>query len=196
MRRWIEVGAPRDGIVAGTADLLDACLPPQKPIEIEPLPPPAAGEGVQIHMPRWELEEERAEVCYASYYDFTDQVPAEFRGPNGTFRYKTEQIRQDPLSHHLIVNLYEGTAGPTRPVWGTFKCRGGAKDSQVCDPIDVGVCGTGGACANDAQNSIACFGQTNLPPDSGLGVDGSGFTGTQEAATTINSPPASTPSCR
>ena len=61
LRRWIEVGAPREGTVAGTADLLDACLPPQKPIEIDPLPPPAAGEGVQIHMPRWELpKQERA----------------------------------------------------------------------------------------------------------------------------------------
>ena len=187
LRRWIEVGAPREGTVAGTADLLDACLPPQKPIEIDPLPPPAAGEGVQIHMPRWEIpKKSESEVCYASYYDFTDQVPAQFQGPNGTFRYKTEQIRQDPLSHHLIVNLYDGNAGPHDAVWGTFKCRGGAKDNQVCDPTDVGFCGTEGACANDALKSIACFGAPNLPPDSGLGLNGSGFTGTQEAATTIN----------
>ncbi|HSP95961.1 MAG TPA: hypothetical protein VL049_01780 [Candidatus Dormibacteraeota bacterium] len=190
LRKWIEVGAPREGTVAGTADLLDACLPPQEPIQIEPLPPPAAGEGVQLHMPRWIVKaKSESEVCYASYYDFTDQVPEQFRGPNGTLRYKREQIRQDPLSHHLIVNLYDGVAGPHDPVWGTFKCRGGAKDDQVCDPTDVGFCGTDGECANDPMKSIACFSQANLPPDSGLGVNGNGFTGTQEAATTIDLAP-------
>jgi hypothetical protein len=189
LRKWIEAGAPRDATVAGTADLLDACLPPVKPIEIDPLPPPAPGEGVQLHMPVWTVKaKSESEVCYASYYDFTDQVPEQFRGPNGTFRYKREQVRQDPLSHHLIVNLYDGTAQPHDPVWGTFKCRGGAKEDQVCDPLDIGFCGDG-ECANDAMKSIACFGQPNLPPDSGLGVNGAGFTGTQETATTITLAP-------
>ncbi|MGH7290965.1 MAG: hypothetical protein ACREJT_07135, partial [Myxococcota bacterium] len=159
LRKWIETGASRDGVVDGTDELLDACLPPPKPIEIEPLPPPVAGTGVQLKMPPWIVEaESEHEVCYATYYDFTDQVPEQFRGPNGTFRYKRTQIRQDPLSHHLIVNLYTGNSAPTDPVWGTFKCRGGAKDGQTCDPTDLAFCGADSGCANDPQYSIACFG--------------------------------------
>ena len=69
--------ASRDASVPGTAELLNACLPPPQPIEIEPLPPPAAGEGVQLHMPRWVLEpQSEHEVCYTTYYDITDQVLA------------------------------------------------------------------------------------------------------------------------
>jgi len=189
IRKWIEAGAPRDSVITGTADLLDACLPPPKPIEIEPLPPPAPGTGVQIRMPRWIVEKDsETEVCFASYYDVTDQVPEQFRGPNGTFRYNLEEIRQDPLSHHLIVNLYEGASAPQDPVWGTFKCRAGAKEGEVCNPLAIGFCGDG-ECANDAFRSIACFNQPNLPGDSGLGINASGFTGTQETATTIDLAP-------
>jgi hypothetical protein len=110
LRRWVETGASRDGVVPGTDELLDACLPPPRPIEIDPLPPPPPGEGAQIHMPRWVLEpESEHEVCYTTYYDITDQVPEQFRGPNGdTVRYQKAEVRQDPLSHHLIVNLYTG----------------------------------------------------------------------------------------
>ncbi len=192
LRKWIEAGADRDAAVPGTDELLDACLPPPKPVEIDPLPPPAPGTGVQIHMPRWILaKHSEAEVCYASYYDVTDQVPAEFRGPNGTFRYNFHQIRQDPLSHHLIVNLYNGTSAPTAPIWGAFKCRGGPKDGETCNPLDIGFCGASpeagqGECANEPMESIACFGQPNLPADAGTGLNSNGFTGTQETATTID----------
>lgn len=191
LRRWIETGASRTGIVPGTAELLDACLPPPKPIEIDPLPPPPAGLGVQLHMPRWVLEpQSEHEVCYTTYYDFTDQVPEQFRGPNGdTLRYKQAEIRQDPLSHHLIVNLYTGQSPVTDPVWGGFKCRGGAAEGQSCDPTDPEACGAGSGCATDPAISIACFGARNLPDDAVTGVANNGFTGTQETATTISYAP-------
>src|SRR5215470_9494362 len=103
LRLWIEKGAPSDGVVPGTAELLDACLPPPEPIAIKPLPPPAAGTGVQLRMPRWILgAHSEREVCFASYYDVTAEVPEQFRGPNGTFRYNYHQTRQDPLSHHMV----------------------------------------------------------------------------------------------
>jgi len=166
IRKWIESGAPRTGTVAGTEQLLDACLPPAEPIQIDPLPPPDPLVGVQIHMPRWIVKaHEEHEVCYASYYDITDQVPEEYRGPNGTVRFNKTEIRQDPLSHHLIVNLYEGTHPITDPVWGEFKCRGGAMDGQTCDPTDPNACGADSGCANDPAISIACFGAQNLPGD-------------------------------
>lgn len=186
LRKWIETGASRDATVAGTAELLDACLPPPKPIEIDPLPPPAASDGVQLHMPRWVLEaQSEHEVCYTTYYDLTDQVPEQFRGPNGTVRFNKQEIRQDPLSHHLIVNLYTGQKEVTDPAWGEFKCRGGAADGQTCDPTDPNACGADSGCATDPAISVACFGANNLPDDAVTGIATNGFTGTQETATTI-----------
>jgi hypothetical protein len=190
IRKWIETGAPRDGTVAGTQDLLDACLPPPKPIEIDPLPPPPPAEGVQLHMPQWIVDaHSEHEVCYASYYDITDQVPEQYRGPNGTIRFKKTEIRQDPLSHHLIVNLYEGHHAITESVWGEFKCRGGALDGQACDPTDLEACGADSGCANDPAISIACFGARNLPDDAVTGIAASGFTGAQKTAVTITLAP-------
>lgn len=186
VRLWIERGAPRTGVIPGTDELLDACLPPPSPLEAKPLPPPAPGTGVQIKMPKWVLEANAEhEVCLASYYDVTDQVPAEFRGPSGTtFRYKRNQVRQDPLSHHLIVNLYTGTAQPTDPVWGAFKCRGGARDGQSCQPTNVGFCGADSGCATAPVIGINCFGFG--PSDSGVGINSAGISGTQETAYEYN----------
>jgi hypothetical protein len=174
VRRWIEIGAPREGVVAGTEDLVDACLPPPKPLEITPLPPPAPGTGVQIHMPRWILPaQSENEVCFASYYDVTDQVPVELRQPNGTFRFKSYEMRQDPLSHHLIVNRFDGDAAPNDPRWGGYRCKGGALDGQTCDPLDLNFCGEGGGCATDFLRTFACFG---FGPPGAPGMTG-GFNG-------------------
>jgi hypothetical protein len=56
----------------------------------------------------------------------TDQVPEEFRGPNGTFRYKRIDARQDPLSHHAVVLPYTGSTPIKDPIWGPYTCGGGA----------------------------------------------------------------------
>jgi hypothetical protein len=184
MRLWIEKGAPRTGVVEGTGELLDACLPPPEPIEIAPLDPPPAGVGVQLHMPPWELApHSEREVCFASYYDITDQVPEEFRGPNGTFRYKKIQIRQEPLSHHLIVNVYHGDVAPNDPVWGAYTCNGGEHAGESCNPTDLTFCGEG-TCATTPVNSVACIGFG--PGDGGVGLSSFGLTGSQETATTID----------
>jgi hypothetical protein len=82
LRLWIRGGAPQDGVVDGTAELLDACLPPPTPITIVAPDPPPAGEGVQFHMPVYEIEPfsegtggER-EVCYATYFDYRRRCQA------------------------------------------------------------------------------------------------------------------------
>lgn len=188
VRLWIEAGAPREGVVPGTGALLDACLPPPRPISVEPLPPPAAGEGVQIHMPQWILDaQSEREVCYASYYDVTDQVPEEFRSDDGTkFRYKHRQIRQDPLSHHLIIDVYEGEATPHSEVWGEFLCRGGEHDGAPCDPVEVGACGAGAGCATTAIDAVACIGYG--PPDSTFGLFTNGSIVLQETASEFSLP--------
>ncbi|HYD50153.1 MAG TPA: hypothetical protein VEB21_17470 [Terriglobales bacterium] len=187
VRLWIEKGAPREGVLAGTEDLVDACLPPPAPIEVKPLPPPPPGVGIQIQMPPYMLEPGETEVCYASYFDITDQVPEQYRGPNGTFRYKLNSIRQTPMSHHLIVNLYEGQADPHDPSWGQFNCVGGPTPGAPCDPVVRDVCGAGAFCATAPVKSIACAGFG--PGDSGTGLASRGFTGTQETATELDYPP-------
>lgn len=162
VRRWIEAGgATRDATVPGTAELLKGCLPPPRPAKINPLAPPAPSEGVQLHMPPWTLEpQSEAEVCYTSYYDFTGKIPAEYLSADGRrFRYKELLIRQDPLSHHLIVDLWRGAEAPDDPAWGPYTCNGGSRHGQVCNPLDLGFCGEGADCATQPDpTSIACIG--------------------------------------
>src|SRR5690554_2098425 len=95
LRIWIYAGAPETGTVIGTEGLLDACLPEPEPITIKPLDPPPPGEGVQLVMPPWLLPaNSEHEVCFASYYDLTDQVPEQYRDPSGQyFRFKASELR-------------------------------------------------------------------------------------------------------
>jgi hypothetical protein len=182
LRLWIEQGAPEEGVVAGTAELLKTCLPPARPIQIAPLPPPPPGVGVQLHMPPWVLAaQSEAEVCFASYYDVSAQVGPEFRDPSGRMmRVKGSRIRQDPLSHHLVSFLYDGSAPPDDPAWGEYSCVGGPRRGEPCNPADLGACGDGGECATAPVSSVACIGFG--PADSSVGFDSFGITGIQETA--------------
>ncbi len=179
VRLWIEQGAPREGTVTGTGELLDACLPPAKPLSIVPLPVPDPALGRQIKMPKWVLPaNSEDEVCFASYFDISDGIPERFLSADGErFRFKRTQIRQDPVSHHLIVTYYTGTAAYDDPSWGPYKCRGGDKEGQACEPTDLTFCGDG-LCGSRPKRSIACIGFG--PPD--LSTSRIGFPGTQEAS--------------
>ena len=167
---WIEHGASRDGVVPGSGDLFDACLPPPQPIKVKPLAPPAAGVGVQLRAPQQVLTpNSEREVCFVSYYDVTDQVPQEFRGPGGdTFRYKRVDSRQDPLSHHATVDVYYGRASINDPVWGPFTCASGASAGQSCQPTAAESCGAEGVCASPPVRAVACIGYG--PGDAGIGT--------------------------
>jgi hypothetical protein len=167
---WIESGAPETGVVPGTGDLLDACLPPPQPLHTKPLDPPAPGTGIQLRAPHQVLPpHSEREVCFVTYYDVTDQVPDEFRGPGGdTFRYKRIDARMDPLSHHVVVIPYKGRAALDDPIWGPFSCGGGAKDGQPCDPSDTQSCGSDGVCGSKPTPSVACIGYG--PGDASIGV--------------------------
>lgn len=183
MRLWIEQGAPKDGVVEGTDELLDACLPEPKPIRINPLPPPDPEVGVQLVMPEWTLPpNSEDEVCFVSYFDISDQVPERFQGEGGeTFRYVRNQIRQNPGSHHLIVNLYQGSAAIDDPAWGAFTCKGGSQHGESCAPMDRDAC-DGGLCGSEPQTSLACAGFG--PGDAFTAADP--FTGTQESSSNID----------
>lgn len=186
MRLWIDQGAPRNETVAGTGDLLNACLPPAKPIEIKPLDPPPAGTGVQLQMPRWYVDPHgEREICFISYFDITDQVPQEYLGPGGnTFRYFRNQIRQNPGSHHLIVSLYTGKTPIDDPIWGAFTCKGGPDEGKSCVPTDPNSCAGGGLCGSEPQTSVACtgFGPADAFQNSPQ------FSGAQKASSSINFP--------
>ncbi len=186
LRLWIEQGAPRDGVVPETGELLDACLPEPEPIRITPLEPPDPSEGLQIRMPTYSLPPtSEDEVCFVSYYDITGQVPPAFLGADGdTFRYVRNQIRQNPGSHHLIVSLYVGGTPIEDPVWGAFTCKGGSDNGQPCAPKDLNACGGDGLCGSEPVTSFACTGYG--PPDAF--TSSIQFTGTQESSTSINFP--------
>lgn len=169
IRLWIYNGAPETGTVMGTEELLGACLPPPEPISIDPLDPPAPDEGVQFVMPPWDLHaQSEFEGCFATYYDFTGQVPEEYQNNAGTlFRWKGFEVRQDPQSHHLLLyypplNFEPGGINVHDPTFGTWTCRGGETPGVECEPTDLQSCGEG-VCASELKPSFACVGYG--PPD-------------------------------
>jgi cysteine-rich repeat protein len=189
LRLWIETGgATRTETVPGTAELLDACLPEPKPIEIAPLAPPPPGEGIQLHMPVWRLPGmSESEVCFTSYFDLSDRIPAQFRTADGTkFRYKRVEIRQDPLSHHLIIDFFRGAVAPDAPVWGPYTCKGGEREGESCHPTERGVCGDGDCATDPDPTAIACIG---FGPQQGLStLTSGGFAFAQETTTVFDFP--------
>jgi len=202
LRMWIRAGAPKTGVVLGTAQRFDACLPPPDPLKIPPLDPPAPGDGIQLHAPPWALRaQSEDEVCYATYYDAATlpggvpasaqaPCPAEYGGPSKTcFRYHATTLAQDPQSHHSIIAAYTGPAGPHHAGWGSWICRGGAHDGAPCNPEGFGIpapdgadCGAGAGCATHTVSSVACFG---FGPDGQVPQTvGGGFAGSQEPLAT------------
>jgi hypothetical protein len=165
VQQWIYYGAQEDTVVPGTEELLGACLPKEEPITIDPLPAPAADEGVQFVMPGWPLaKHSEYEGCFATYYDFTDQVPEEYQNGN-LFTWKGFEVRQDPQSHHLLMyysplNLEPGGVEKilADEEIGPWTCFGGTRPGDVCDPTDIPFCGEGGVCASKLIPSFACVG--------------------------------------
>lgn len=183
---WIEHGAPFDAVVPGTDRLIDACLPEPRPIKAPPLEPPAPGEGVQVVSPLQILPAtSERETCFVTYYDFTGMVPEESLGDDGdTFLIRRVVPRQDPLSHHAVVNVYTGDTPIDSPVWGAFACRGGDKDGQTCDPRDFSFCGEGSVCGSDPVQASGCIGYG--PGDAGIGVGDKSIFNTMASSSSTN----------
>jgi hypothetical protein len=178
IRKWIEVGASRDGVVGDNVDgssstigdLLGACLPDATPISVEPLPPPAPDVGVQFEMPPYRLAAaSEVEVCFASYYDYSAIVPEEFKTPDGESFYVNESVtRGDPHSHHFVIT-HSGLDSSylNHPSFGAWACRNGPRRGEPCEPLDAGSCG-GGLCASEVTDSVACIGYG--PPEAAIDV--------------------------
>jgi hypothetical protein len=180
VRLWILGGAPEKGSIGdpsrgGTSDtiarLLNACLPPAEPIQIAPLEPPAPDQGIQFVSPPWSLASgAERETCIATYYDFSDRVPAEFKSPDGNkFYINGSRLRQDPGSHHwVLMNPLLDASYVTDPAFGAWTCRGGASEGQGCDPLDQASCGSDGLCASESKEAVGCLGFG--PPGGGIGA--------------------------
>lgn len=189
VRRWIEAGAPREGSVGDSvtgqsgsiAKLLDACLPDATPVVISPLSAPAKDEGVRLTMAPFKLPAAKeVDVCFAQYYDLTDSVPEEFQDKDkGIFYVSSLRIRQDPQSHHLLLQdpqLSPELLGDES--FGAWSCRGGDAEGKSCDPRDAKACGAG-QCASEVQNKAACVGFG--PPDNASSMGGGRVAGAQTA---------------
>jgi len=205
IRLWIRAGAPSDSIVGGTMELLgcDGTFDPD-PNKINPLPSPAPDEGVQLYAGGWALDAEAEdEVCFASYYDFTDQVPAayqvdcdEFGEGRKCFAFRRNELAQDSQSHHSIINVYTPESDPNGGDWGPWECLGGDKAGQSCDPTAADACGPRSQCTTPTITSVGCVGYPFAPRDFGLGGGLGGSTaahvqlaGAQESSA-IDLPPA------
>jgi hypothetical protein len=202
---WIRAGAPADSIVGGTLEALgcEGSFEPD-PNKIDPLPPPPPGQGVQFYAGGWALEaESEDEVCFATYYDFTDVVPAEHQvdceefGPGRKcFAFRRNELAQDGQSHHSIIGVYTPESDPNGSEWGPWQCLGGDRQGQSCDPTaPQASCGDRSQCATPPVTSVACVGYPHAPLSFGLGggLGGGGndvvqLSGAQES-TFIDLPP-------
>jgi hypothetical protein len=205
IRLWIRAGAPSDSIVGGTLELLgcDGTFDPD-PNKINPLPPPAPDAGVQFYAGAWALDAEAEdEVCFASYYDFTDRVPAEsqvdcdeFGEGRKCFAFRRNELAQDGQSHHSIINVYTPQSDPNGGDWGPWECLGGDKEGQSCEPAVAEACGPRSQCTTPAITSVGCVAYPFAPGDFGLGGGFGSSTGTlaqltgAQESTAIDLPPA------
>lgn len=144
---------------------------------------------MQIEMPPVGIDpQSEFEVCFATYYDVSALVPAQFKDPTGEFFYtRLNAQRIDPNSHHLvIINSGFGAADVADPSFGTWRCAGGALEGEECDPLVSGVCGTDGICHGEIGRNVGCIGYgpagggSAAVPNDSLGGVGNG-----QAATTF-----------
>ncbi|MBW2549023.1 MAG: hypothetical protein JRE82_17765, partial [Deltaproteobacteria bacterium] len=83
LRAWIRGGAPATGIVSGSEEFASCELEGDVvPNKIQPLRAPAVGEGVQFYSGGWTVPAEgEGEVCFITYYDYSETIPADFVVP-------------------------------------------------------------------------------------------------------------------
>lgn len=184
IRVWIRGGAPKTGVVAGTPTTL-GCedLDSIRPNKVPPLPPPDADKGIQFISGGWFLPaESENEVCFVTYYDYSDRVPDRVKlpcpdlygGPSREcFAYESMILTQDPQSHHSIVESYipppdnDHEWDPKNEVWKNWQCLNGPKDGQACDPTNAGECGELSVCATEPTISLGCTRYANGPEELG-----------------------------
>lgn len=169
VKLWILKGAPKTGTVGDPlkgidlGSLLDACLPAATPVKIKPLEPPSPGDGVQLRLPPYVLKAaSEVEHCIPFAYDFTKQVPAQFKDEARNVMYTNgSQVRQDPQSHHMVVWNPKQDLSAAPPDSAGWTCHGGSKDGAACSPkLGSADCGDG-VCAGLAVKGTFCNGDSS-----------------------------------
>jgi hypothetical protein len=206
IRLWIQYGANETGVVAGTESLVGSCLPDPDPPTIAAPDPPPADLGVQLHIKPWTIPPAtpdgpsgEAEVCYAQWYDFSSQIPDEYKTPcppfwggpsRECFYYDKTELTQSPNSHHSLLHVYNGQydltwqPGPNdgnQPGF-QFECQSGPMQGTACDPREPTACGGDpSVCYGNALARPACvfYG----PPDYSFGLTGNDAGGSNTAPT-------------
>ena len=183
LRAWIRGGAPETGIVEGSEAFASCALEGDvAPNKIQPLPPPESDVGVQFYSGGWDVPaEQEGEVCFVTYYDYSDQIPAERKVPCSVelggserecFAYNDILLAQDPQSHHSIVEFYippEDSPEQWDPMgdsWQNWTCLGGSNAGATCTP-GSDECGERGQCATSPEVTVACIGYSNGPDEMG-----------------------------
>ena len=140
-----------------------------------------------------EQRESEEEVCFVTYYDFDALVPenarlpcpAEAWGPNrDCFAYGEIFLAQDAQSHHSIIQNFvparfeedhprydpahpDGNFDPMHPDWKEWRCLGGEKSGEACDPTASGVCGARSNCGTVPATAVGCIAYTGGPAEIG-----------------------------
>ena len=183
LRAWIRGGAPETDIVEGSAQFASCDLQGDvAPNKIQPLPAPAADTGVQFYSGGWDVPaESEGEVCFVTYYDYSDRIPRELWVPCGVeqggpgrdcFAYNNVLLAQDPQSHHSIVEYYVPPEDkpeqwdPMDESWQRWSCLGGANAGASCTPGSV-ECGERSQCATAPEITVACINYSNGPDEMG-----------------------------
>ncbi len=171
IRLWIRNGATADQVSAKAMGLLGCDETFEAtPNKIAALPPPGPGTGVQFYSGGWPLPAETEdEVCFVTYYDFTDSVPEEALvpcpelGSQQCFAFGDNELAQDGQSHHSIIDAYLVASDPNAPDWGAWTCLGGERNGDPCDPAVADACGNRSQCATEVLTGFGCNRYPNAP---------------------------------
>jgi hypothetical protein len=167
---WILKGATREGVAAdltmgkNVGQLLNACLPEPKPLEVKPLDPPAKDVGFQLLLPSYKLPaSSEVQNCTAFAYDLTDSVPEQYRDVvRNVINVNGSQVRQDPQSHHLVLYNPRVTLDDLEDNIKGWTCREGSNAGKACDPKHGSADCGGGVCAGETKEALFC-GSDGLP---------------------------------
>ena len=98
------------------------------------------------------------EICFATYFDVRHLVPAEAMDAAAEFVHiGAEEIRQDPQSHHLSLNM---SGVPLEDIHHPALGSGAALEVRARgfrEPTDLASCANG-TCIAAPQDSFACIG--------------------------------------
>jgi len=108
LRKWIEAGAPKTGDVADASLLSNKT--PQTAAAFQPLSPPPAGQGIQIHVDSFGVKSnfERELFVYRSLGNASDVYVNRI------------QTAMRPLSHHFVLYSVDQSMAPGWPCTPAF----------------------------------------------------------------------------